>query len=51
MDWASRRDVITDLYINHYLPLPRVKEIMERDYGFYATYVTCHSYPLAVPAR
>lgn len=51
MDWAGRRDVITSLYMDHHLPLPRVMEAMERDYGFYATYVPCHPYPLALPAR
>ena len=51
MDWAGRRDVITRLYMDQQLPLPRVMEVMEREYGFHATYVTCHLHPQAVPAR
>lgn len=48
MEWADHRDVITKLYMDEHLPLPRVMEIMERGYNFYATYATYPSYPLVV---
>lgn len=36
-DWNEHRETIAYLYRDLMQPLYRVKETMERDYGFYAT--------------
>jgi hypothetical protein len=38
-DWQPYRPIILNLYINDQLKLKDVKEIMERDYGFVASYL------------
>lgn len=38
-DWQPYRPIILNLYINDQLKLKDVKEIMERDYGFVASYI------------
>jgi hypothetical protein len=40
-DWIDKREVIERLYFTEHRTLPVVMEIMEREHGFLATYVSC----------
>ena len=48
-DWNIHRETIVYLYRDCMQPLNQVREIMEREYGFFATLVTPH--PVAPPGQ
>lgn len=51
-EWEGKQEVIRDLYERKRLKLKDVRAILERDYGFKATYVLMRSVhsPVNLPA-